>query len=206
LPLVSQWSTTERLNSGRYRFRLDDPLELVSWVITWFSQTQVFVSSFSGEGLGYSEWVPLETILHELEPQTPRSTPVLPPTYVPPPTPVIPWQNIEDPPAKKNFLGVGVVVIVAVVGLALLFLLFAALSNDSSQPRADGAPKAAASASRIPLSERCKGLKYEDSYFDVIRALGQQDKEIEEREAQIPNIVLGYISDKIPPAQSSAGY
>src|SRR6516225_10954367 len=65
LPLVSQWSTTERLNSDRYRFRLDDPLELVSWVITWFSQTQVFVSSFSGEGLFRSSFLVLHSSFKE---------------------------------------------------------------------------------------------------------------------------------------------
>src|SRR5436190_16690799 len=50
LPLVSQWSTTERLNSCRYRFRFGDPLELFSWVIIGSLRPKYLCPVFRGKG------------------------------------------------------------------------------------------------------------------------------------------------------------
>src|SRR5205809_6080471 len=50
LPLVSQWSTTERLNSCRYRLRFGDPLESFSWVIIGSLRPKYLCPIFRGKG------------------------------------------------------------------------------------------------------------------------------------------------------------
>ena len=47
-----------------------------------------------------------------------------------------------------------------------------------------------------PTSQSYKNLTSESSYFDVVRALGHPDEEIEARDVPIPNIVLGYAKPK----------
>ncbi|MEJ0089472.1 MAG: hypothetical protein WDM80_06980 [Limisphaerales bacterium] len=41
-----------------------------------------------------------------------------------------------------------------------------------------------------------KSLTHQSTYYDVIKALGQPDKEIEERDVPLPNIVLGYAREQ----------
>ena len=45
-----------------------------------------------------------------------------------------------------------------------------------------------------PTLQNLQTLTYADTYFDVVRVLGPPDKELEEREAAFPNIVLGYLT------------
>ncbi len=41
-----------------------------------------------------------------------------------------------------------------------------------------------------------RSLNFQSTYFDVIRELGNPDKEIEERDVPMPNVVLGYAREK----------
>jgi GYF domain 2 len=122
---------------------------------------------------GQTEWMPLETILELLEPP---SSPA--PRYIASPP-------AYSPPAKAK-RGIGTSLR---LGCGVLLVLFLAVFIIGLVLHETGNPPS-------QKSQNYRNLTYGDSYFDVIRALGQPDKEIEERDVPLPNVVLGYAEEK----------
>lgn len=119
---------------------------------------------------GQTDWMPLGTILELLEPRSSQ------PHGYGASSPAISLAA-KAKPSVGTLLGIGCGVLL-VVGLAILLIRLVGSDSNSS------------------LSPNYKNLRSEHSYFDVIRALGSPDKEIEERDAPIPNIVLGYARER----------
>jgi len=119
---------------------------------------------------GQSEWMPLGTIIELLEASsvTPARYAISVPMFS---KPVKTKRGIS----ARVFIGCG-----ALLVLVLVVLVIGVVFSDDPQFS----------------SQSYRKLNSKASYFDVIRALGKPDKEIEERDVPLPNVVLGYVKEK----------